>query len=453
MPGPNRECDVAASVSGRRASTKRPSDAVNTISGAALYLGSLIGPGVLLVPALALRAAGPASIISWGIMLLVSAPLAFTFAALGVRMPVAGGVAEYVRVGFGDLAGFMTGGWFLTAVLVGAPTVAVMGGFYVADLTGGGTAAASVVALLIFITVLCGNWIGLRLSARVQLLAASVLTVLIAIAVATALPVEGNSHWSPFAPHGWWAVGTAANLLVWLFVGWESVAQLAGEFERPAVQLPRAMALAFTVVTALYCGLALATISLGVEGDSRVPLANLMAVGLGQTGRRATAVLAVALTMATMNVYVASAAKLASTLSEAGPLPRWLAVGGHRSVPRRPLLVIAGAGLLLILGMTAALLLPSMLVKATSACFIAVYVATTCAAVRILRGRTRFTAAVSAAVVIAIAGFSGWYLLVPAASAWFFIVVSRRRAGPRAGRTEGPRDEVVAGRQPDRGQT
>ena len=386
-------------------------------------------------------------------MLLVSAPLAFTFAALGVRMPVAGGVAEYVRVGFGDLAGFMTGGWFLTAVLVGAPTVAVMGGFYVADLTGGGTAAASVVALLIFITVLCGNWIGLRLSARVQLLAASVLTVLIAIAVATALPVEGNSHWSPFAPHGWWAVGTAANLLVWLFVGWESVAQLAGEFERPAVQLPRAMALAFTVVTALYCGLALATISLGVEGDSRVPLANLMAVGLGQTGRRATAVLAVALTMATMNVYVASAAKLASTLSEAGPLPRWLAVGGHRSVPRRPLLVIAGAGLLLILGMTAALLLPSMLVKATSACFIAVYVATTCAAVRILRGRTRFTAAVSAAVVIAIAGFSGWYLLVPAASAWFFIVVSRRRAGPRAGRTEGPRDEVVAGRQPDRGQT
>ncbi len=192
MPGPTRASDVAASAPGRRASTQGPSGAVNTISGAALYLGSLIGPGVLLVPALALRAAGPASIISWGIMILVSAPLALTFAALGVRMPVAGGVAEYVRVGFGELAGLMTGGWFLTAVLVGAPTVAVMGGFYVADLTDGGTAAAGAVALLIFVSVLCGNWIGLRLSARVQLLAASVLTVLIAIAVATALPVEGK---------------------------------------------------------------------------------------------------------------------------------------------------------------------------------------------------------------------------------------------------------------------
>jgi len=48
-------------------------------SGAALYLGSLIGPGVLLVPALAVRAAGPASVISWGALLLLLAPLAVTF--------------------------------------------------------------------------------------------------------------------------------------------------------------------------------------------------------------------------------------------------------------------------------------------------------------------------------------------------------------------------------------
>lgn len=229
--------------------------------------------------------------------------------------------------------------------------------------------------------------------------------------------------------------------------------QLAGEFERPAVQLPRAMALAFAVVTVLYCGLAVATISLGVQGDSRVSLANLMAVGLGQTGRRATAVLAVALTMGTVNVYVASAAKLASSLSEAGALPRWLGVGGHRSVPRRPLLVTAGAGLLLITAMTAALLSPTMLVKATSACFIAVYVATTCAAVRILRGRARVAGTASAAVVIAIATLSGWYLLVPAASAWVFIAGGRRRAGPQTGRAERRRDEVVAGKRSGRGHT
>jgi hypothetical protein len=53
--------------------------------GAALYVGSLIGPGVLLVPALAVQVAGPASVIGWALLLLLSAPLAFTFAATTER--------------------------------------------------------------------------------------------------------------------------------------------------------------------------------------------------------------------------------------------------------------------------------------------------------------------------------------------------------------------------------
>ena len=52
--------------------------------GAALYVGALIGPGLLLVPALAVQAAGAASIVAWGALLVLSAPLAITFAALGV---------------------------------------------------------------------------------------------------------------------------------------------------------------------------------------------------------------------------------------------------------------------------------------------------------------------------------------------------------------------------------
>src|SRR3989442_7062191 len=118
--------------------------------GAALYVGALIGPGLLLVPALAAQAAGPASILAWAALLVLSAPLAITFAALGVRHPVAGGVAAYVREGFGEDAAAVTGGWFLAAVLIGAPTVSLVGGYYVADLTGSGTSVAVAVALTMF---------------------------------------------------------------------------------------------------------------------------------------------------------------------------------------------------------------------------------------------------------------------------------------------------------------
>jgi amino acid efflux transporter len=377
----------------------------------------LIGPGVLLVPALAADAAGPASILAWAALLVLSAPLAVTFAALGVRHPVAGGVAAYVRAGLGDAAAAVTGGFFVAAVLCGGPAVALIGGFYVADLTGSGTPVAAAVGLSMFGTVLAANAFGLRVSSGFQLVFASVLVVVIASAIAVALPSRGGDNWHPFAPHGWWAIGTAANILVWLFVGWEAGAQLAGEFRAPDRDLPRAMALAFGVVTVLYCGLGAATIAVSSAAGSRVPLADLIAVGFGHAGRDATAVLAVALTMGTMNVYIAGASKLIASLGLEGAVPRVLAGDAHRSVPRRPLVLIAVPGVVLLGALVAGFSSTDALIRATSACFIGVYVLALLSAVRILEGATRVMAAITFALVLVLGGFSGWYLAVPVAAA------------------------------------
>src|SRR5207244_6977351 len=131
----------------------------------------------------------------------------------------------------------------------------------------------------------------------------------------------------------------------------EAMAQLAGEFRSPAKQLPRAMGLAFGVIATLYVGLAVATITVTAGTGSKVPLADLIAVGFGRGGRHATAVLAVALTMGTMNVYMGGSARLAAALAQDGTLPAWLGGEAHRSVPRRPLFVLAilGTGLLVAL--------------------------------------------------------------------------------------------------------
>jgi amino acid efflux transporter len=185
--------------------------ALGVLQGAALYIGSLIGPGLLFVPALAVQAAGPASVIAWALLLLLSLPLAYTFAMLGVRLPVSGGVAAYVSAGFGADAGAATGGWFLTAVVIGAPAVALIGGFYVADLTGSGFGVAAVAGVLMFVVALVANILGLRLASRLQLVVAAILTLVTLIAVATALPTRVTHNWSPFAPHGWWAIGIAAT--------------------------------------------------------------------------------------------------------------------------------------------------------------------------------------------------------------------------------------------------
>jgi amino acid efflux transporter len=384
--------------------------------GAALYVGSLIGPGVLLLPALAVQEAGPASVVAWALLLVLSAPLAYVFATLARRLPVTAGVSAYVERGWGQAAGAVTGGWFVTAVLIGAPAVSLIGGYYVSELTGSGTSVAAIVGLMMFAVVLASNMAGLRVSSRLQLIAAAILTAVIAVAVVAVLPSHVTMHWTPFAPHGWWAVGTAASILVWLFVGWEAVAQLAADFEHPARQLPRAMLIAFVTVLVLYIGLASATVGVSGGAPSKVPLADLIAIGFGSWSRSATAVLAMALTMATMNVYLAGASKLAARLASSGSLPQWLARDAYRTVPRRPLMLIGAVGLIIMVALVAGIGEPDQLVRATSACFVMVYVAVSISAVRLLTGMARAAALLSAVLTSFVAAFSTWFLLVPAAS-------------------------------------
>ena len=410
-------------------------------SGAALYVGAVLGPGVLLLPALAAQAAGPASVVAWAGLLAASLAIAATFAALGVRHPVAGGAAAYVRAAFGRRAAAVTGWWFYAGVVGGAPAVWLIGGFYVAHLTGGGRAAAVAAAAAMMVAVVAANARGLQATARMQLGLAALLAVLLLVAVTSALPSARADNWTPFAPHGWLAIGTAANLLMLSFVGWEAVAHLAGDFADPRRQLPRAMLTAFGVVAVLYLGLALTTVAvLGGAQGSNVPLADLMQRGLGGAGSALTAGAAVLLTVGTTNAYVAGATRLAGALVADGSMPR--AMGR----PGAPLAVIAAASVVILAALAAGLVDVDPIVRAISTSFVAVYVAATAAGVRLLDGRLRAAAALSLALVVVVLAFSGPYVAAPAAVALLALGFVSARAGGGAWRGSSAAAGCRAGR-------
>ena len=77
----------------------------------------------------------------------------------------------------------------MTAMLVGGPAVSLIGGYYVADLTGSGTSVAVLVGLLMFGVVLAANAFGLRVSSGFQLGLSSILFGVVAVAVAVGLGV------------------------------------------------------------------------------------------------------------------------------------------------------------------------------------------------------------------------------------------------------------------------
>jgi amino acid efflux transporter len=127
---------------------------LTTGRGAALYIGALFGPGLLLLPGLAAAEAGPASVLAWAGLLVLSGLFAAVFSALGRRFTSAGGVIGYVRAGLGARAATVTGWSFLTGVVAGAPVVCLIGAGYVTELTGGGRPERSLIAAALLIAVL-----------------------------------------------------------------------------------------------------------------------------------------------------------------------------------------------------------------------------------------------------------------------------------------------------------
>jgi amino acid efflux transporter len=386
--------------------------------GAAVSIGAVLGTGVISLPALGAQVAGPASLLAWTALVVLSIPLATTFAALGARYPDAGGVSTYVRRAFGDRAAAIVGWCFYFAVPVGAPAAGFMAGAYVSAAVGGGlrTTLLTTGALILVVTAM--NAGGVRISGRVQLGLAVLLVTLLLAATLTSLPHADLANLTPFAPHGWAAIAPAAAVLVWGFAGWEAVTSLAADFRRPDRDVPRATAVALVVVSALY--LAVAAASLLVLGPAtattEAPLAELLAIGVGGEVRVLTAAAALLLTLGAMNAYFAGSAKLGAALARDGALPAWFARGSSAGeVPRRSLAVIAtlsGASLVVAgaLGVST-----RSIVLLTTGSFVLVYVLGTAAAVKLLprRSWSRRSAVIALASSLALLVMAGPYLLWP----------------------------------------
>lgn len=382
--------------------------------GAALTLGAVLGTGVISLPALAMHEAGPASLVAWLVLVTLSVPLATTFAALGARHPDGGGVSTYVRRAFGAQSATVIGWCFYFAIPLGAPAAAGFAGAYVADSVGGGRDTQLLTAGVLIAVVAVMNWFGVRVSGRVQLVIAAALAGLLLVATLVSLPHASSANLTPFAPHGWTAVGSAAALLIWAFAGWEVVTSLSGDYRDPARDIPRATAIALVVMAVLYLGIAFATVAVLGAGTGKAPLSDLLVLGFGEPARGVTTVVAVLLSLGAMNAYFAGSARLGAALGRDGSLPVWFARGSTAGeVPRRSLVVvtIGSLGTLVVVALVDVPLEETMML--VTGAFTIVYLVGTAAAMKLLpRGTWVWRGAVVAFVAtLGLLAFSGQYLL------------------------------------------
>ena len=374
--------------------------------GTATVLGGVLGPGMLVLPHLAAAAAGPASVLAWAALILVSVPVGFTFALLGLRHPDGGGVAHFAGVAVGRWAYAAVGWWFFAAVPIGTLAGALAGGIYAAEAFGWDGRAAALIASGLLALAFTANAAGLRTSGRMQVVMVGLLLAVLTVAIVASLPAVRADRFQPFLPHGIGGVGSAIGVLIFAFVGWEAASHLSAEFA--GRRLLTATGLTLATITVVYLGVAITVVGSGAA-SSPVPLTAMMATRLGAAAEPVTGVAALVLTFGAINTYIAGASRLGVALAQQRLLP-------HRiGSPLRSLAVLGGA--IAVVG-AATLLRPiglDPLLRATSACLAAVMVVGTLAAVRLLpAGRMRATALAATALTGVTLLLSGVYLIVPA---------------------------------------
>ncbi len=381
-----------AAMSDDRPQSHELKKAIKLRHAVALYVSSVLGSGVLVLPGLAAQIAGPASLAAWVVLAIASYPFAFTFASLSSRRPESGGIYGFAKESFGFPAAVVSGWLFAFWYVTGAPAATLIAASYLAYAFPMSKFAIFLVAGIIMCLAFVINYRGIVFSNRIQLgVIAAILALLIAAVVFSFGSMKAG-NFTPFAPNGLVAVGTAGALIFWSYLGYENVSNVAEEFEDPQRDFQRSILLSVILISALY--LAVAVVTIGTlaykAGGSVAPFAAIFSHLLGGFGGAGTAILAIVIIFATVNAYTAGMSRVILAVARDRGLPKWLDhVDSKSGTPTRSLMLLSGLGLLALalyyffqVDLQTALLIPS-------AAAILVYIVGSAAGVRLLGGRGR----------------------------------------------------------------
>jgi amino acid efflux transporter len=330
------------------------SKSIGLFEGIALYVTAILGSGVLFISGATASVAGPASLIAWIVVIILSFPLAYSFACLSRQFPDAGGTATFVRLSFGYHLGNLVGWFYFVCATVGQTIVSLTGAFYVVNAFNLSHIYTVLVALIILLIGGITNYYGLRVSGKVALFISVCLVILLISTVLISLPRISWDQFVPFNPFGWDAIGTAITMIFWSFFGWEAICSLSNQFKNPDKDIINSTLISAIIIGIIFLLLSFATIGTGTYGSiesNLSPIGVMMDQTLGIGAKVLTALLAFIICTGTVNAFVASIAHLGFSLSRDGAFPKWLGtVDTTSNSPRRVVLVaiiIAGVGVLM----------------------------------------------------------------------------------------------------------
>jgi len=227
-----------------------------------ISLSAMLGSGLFVLPALAmLDLGGPGIWAAYFVAAMVVLPGLLSKAELSTAMPISGGDYIYIERTYGPLMGTVSGLGLWASFLLKAAFALI--GFsaylWVIEPYIGITINIEIAALALLLLIVIVNILGVKLIKKIQtpIVALSII-FLVAISIWAALMNEPD--WSKPISEGAFggSIFSLAETAAFVFVSYAGVtkiAAVAGEIERPEINLPRGMLFSLLISTVLYCGI------------------------------------------------------------------------------------------------------------------------------------------------------------------------------------------------------
>ena len=347
--------------------------ALTRVDATALAVGTMIGTGILLKPAVMAQEAGSSWLVllAWVVGGALTLTATLTYAELGAMFPRAGGEYVYLRAAYGRGPAFTFGA---ARYVVGAAAAAAYGvafATFLAALVPLDPSARRLVAVATIAALTAVNCAGVLVGGRLQTVVAGAkvagLLVLVAgLAVAASRGAVSLAPLGTSAPvavagarGGLAGFGAAVLASVWAYAGWFMVSMAAGEVKDAKRVLPLALTAATFVVVALYVLVnvtflaALPLDQIATASSTRFPgapsVANRAAVVLlGGPGAAFATVLFLVAVVGSLNGTMLAIPRVPYAMARDGLLPSMFGRVGDRSrVPVWSVLTLGALGAVL----------------------------------------------------------------------------------------------------------
>jgi APA family basic amino acid/polyamine antiporter len=312
-------------------------------SGVGLAAANMIGAGVLLSAGYMAQEMSPGWIlVDWLVGMALAMAGARAYAEMAVMLPRSGGEYRYLSDLAHPLLGYLSG-WASLLVGFSAPIAinAVASADFLATVVPLPDERVIATGLILILTAF--HSAGLVTSKWTQdlLVVFKILLLVAFIAVGVALGESSWPSWTPPRGPAGFSSGPFLGSLFWIafaFTGWNAAAYAAGEFRRPARDVPRAMLIGCAMVGVLYLLVNWVFVAnltprdaLAVVETNRPVLGHaVMQKLLGDTGAAMMSVLVALALFSTMSAMVMVGPRVYATMAEDGFLPRFLAARAGR---------------------------------------------------------------------------------------------------------------------------